>query len=87
MEGAVWHHDGCELSSAISVLTQHSSRTSEVQVYLSLNIDVWGTIARTKENCYDQQCLQIWKKLAVSQVIALTRVRKRSNHSNSSCVY
>lgn len=72
MEGAVWHYDGCEFSSAISVLTQHSSRTSEVQVYLSLNIDVWGTIASTKENCYDQHCLKIWKKLAVSQVIALT---------------
>lgn len=33
MGGAVWHYDGCELSSAISVLTQRSSRTSDVQVY------------------------------------------------------
>ncbi len=33
MGGTVWHYDGCELSSAISVLTQHSGRTSEVQVH------------------------------------------------------
>lgn len=33
MGGAACHSDGCELSSAISVFTQHSSSTSEVQLY------------------------------------------------------
>lgn len=61
MEGAVLHYDSCELTSAISMLTWCSSRTSEVQVFLSLDIDVWGTFASTNENCYDQRWLKMEK--------------------------
>lgn len=53
MGGAVWHYDGSELSSVISVLIQRSSRTSEVQVYCHCIQCVWETIATTKEHCYD----------------------------------
>lgn len=50
MGGAVWHYDGSELSSVISVLVQCWSRTSEVQVYCHCIWCVWETIASIKKN-------------------------------------
>lgn len=71
MGGLVCYYDGCELS-AISVLTQCSSKTSEVQVYPVTYICVYiDNFDRINRNIYDcgPKCQQVLTYTNVTEVL------------------